>query len=49
MEELARYMAQGARISERAREAAANGRDPIFDVWVFQPVTIGGESGQDEM
>ena len=49
MEEMARFMAQGAYMSTKAREAAGNGRDPIFDVWVFRPVCISGEGGQDDL
>jgi len=38
MEELARYMAQGAMMSEAAIEAAGTGADPIFDLCPFRPV-----------
>ena len=45
MKEMAYYMAQGAYMSVQAREAAGTGRDPILDMWCFQPVCISGPRG----
>ena len=45
MKEMAHYMAQGAYMSVQAREAAGTGRDPILDMWCFQPVCISGPRG----
>ena len=49
MLEMAHYMAQGAKMSVKAREAAGTGRDPILDLWCFQPICISGQDGQDDM
>jgi len=49
MEELAHYMAQGAKLSEAAMEASGSGTDPIYDLWAFRPVCIASAAGQDEM
>ena len=50
MLEMAHYMAQGAYQSQEARAAAAEtGRDPILDMWCFQPVCVSGPRGQDDM
>ena len=49
MEELAHYMAQGAKVSEAAMEASSSGTDPIYDIWAFRPVCISSAGGQDDM
>ena len=49
MEELAHYMAQGAKLSEAAMEASASRTDPIYDIWAFRPVCIASAAGQDDM
>ena len=49
MEELAHYMAQGAKLSEAAMEASASGTDPIYDIWAFRPVCIASADGQDAL
>ena len=50
MLEMAHYMAQGAYQSKQARAAAiVTGRDPVLDMWCFQPVCVSGPGGQDDM
>ena len=47
LEEMAKYMAQGA--TTRKRHEQDSGTDPIFSTWVWKPVTIGAESTHNEL
>ena len=47
LEEMAKYMAQGATM--RKRHEQDSGADPIFSTWVWKPVTIGAESTHNEL
>ena len=49
MEELAKYMAQGAKIRDESVETAGDEVDPIRRIWFYKPVTVGSFDGNDEM
>ena len=48
MEMLAKYMELGFVDHKKAVEKAADKKDPIFKMWVFRPVTIGGVDGRGQ-
>ena len=47
-EELAKYMSQGHVDRNKAREKAADKKDPIMKVWVFRPVTVADLDGRSQ-
>lgn len=49
MEELVKYMGQGAMVRDKAIEANGGGDDPIRQVWWYKPVTVASYDGNDAM
>lgn len=47
MNEMAKYVTQGAKRNEEWTEHG--GGDPIFKIWIFQPVTISSLTGLADM
>ena len=48
MEELAKYMAQGA-VDKTTAQRAVKGDDPVRTIWWWQPTAIPGLDGRDQM